>query len=104
MVAFETESGETTPVIELLSNTNVTVCGSATVVGLCQITLSPTLISTFWGVNKVNGADPFPPPAATALIVAAVLGCYCCCSNCSCACTLLVVFENNNNNDDAPLL
>jgi hypothetical protein len=46
-VVFETESGETTLVIELLSNTNVTECGSATDVGLCQIMLSPTLICTF---------------------------------------------------------
>ncbi len=41
-VTFETKSGETTPVIVLLSNTNVTVWGSAApCVGLYHVTLSP---------------------------------------------------------------
>ena len=46
-VTFETKSGETTPVIVLLSNTNVTVWGSAApCVGLYHVTLSPALTST----------------------------------------------------------
>ncbi|HEV2877796.1 MAG TPA: hypothetical protein VGW09_11015 [Nitrososphaeraceae archaeon] len=42
-----TPSGDTTPAIVLLSNTKVTVCGSPTsFVGLCQVTLYPSLTST----------------------------------------------------------
>ena len=75
-VVFETASAETTPVIELLCNTNVTVCGSATVVGLYHVTLCPALISTCWGMNTVNGAAALPPPAAIFIVL---LFCYCCC-------------------------
>ena len=51
--------------LDLLSNTNETVCGSPTSVGLYHITLWPTLISICCGVKLVNGAVAFPPPALT---------------------------------------
>ncbi len=53
--------------MDLLSNTNETVCGSPTSVGLYHITLWPTLISICCGVKLVNGAVAFPPPAFTTL-------------------------------------
>ncbi len=52
-------------VLDLLSNTNETVCGSPTSVGLYHITLWPTLISICCGVKLVNGAVAFPPPDFT---------------------------------------
>jgi hypothetical protein len=42
-VEFGTANGETIFVVVLLSKTNVTVCGSATVEGLSHVTLWPTL-------------------------------------------------------------
>jgi hypothetical protein len=45
-------NGSTTCAIDLLSNTKVTVCGSGTGVGLYHVTLSPDLISTWFGENS----------------------------------------------------
>jgi hypothetical protein len=45
-VVFETARGDTIPALVLLSKKNVAVCGSATLVGLVHVTLSPVLIST----------------------------------------------------------
>jgi len=45
----------------------VTECGSATGVGLFQVTLSPALISTLSGTKIVRGEVLLPPPAATIL-------------------------------------
>src|SRR5690349_3362376 len=50
-VEFGKEKGATTPVMDLLSNTKVTVWGSATNVGLYQVMFWPTLISVFFGKN-----------------------------------------------------
>jgi hypothetical protein len=60
-----TPNGETISVIVLLSNTNVTVCGSATVVGLSHIRLCPTLTCIFCGTNTDNISVELPPPACT---------------------------------------
>ena len=49
VVVFETNKGETTPAMVLLSITNVTVCGSPTSVGLYQFTACPTFTSTLSG-------------------------------------------------------
>lgn len=53
-VEFGIEKGETMFVAVLLSNTNVTVCGSASIDGLSHITLWPTPIWTCCGTNAVN--------------------------------------------------
>jgi len=74
-VEFGTPNGETIPVVVLLSKTNVAVCGSPTVEGLSQVTLSPALISIFWGTNAVNGAVEFPPPACTLVVAVVVVFC-----------------------------
>jgi hypothetical protein len=64
-VELDTSNGTANPAIVLLSKTNVTVCGSATCVGLYQLTVSPVLISTCWGENVFSGAVASPPPACT---------------------------------------
>lgn len=68
-VELDTLKGVANPVLDLLSKTKVTVCGSPTCVGLYQLTLLPDLISTCCGENVVNGAVPFPPPACTLTIL-----------------------------------
>jgi hypothetical protein len=62
---FGTENGETISVAVLLSKTNVTVCGSATVEGLSHVTLWPTLTCICFGTNAANMSVAFPPPACT---------------------------------------
>ena len=59
-VVFETARGDTIPAIELLSKKNVIVCGSATLVGLVHVTLSPVLISTVGGLNTASGVVASP--------------------------------------------
>jgi hypothetical protein len=44
-VVFATIRGETISALVLLSNTKVTTCGYATLVGLTHVTISPSLIS-----------------------------------------------------------
>jgi hypothetical protein len=61
-VELETPKGPTNCVIDLLSKTKLKVCGSPTIDGLYQLTLSPTLICTFCGENVVKGAEVSPPP------------------------------------------
>lgn len=68
-VVFETPSGETIPAVVLLSNTKVTVCGSAAPsVGLSHTTVSPALILVSYGTNTVHGDVVLPPPAATVTV------------------------------------
>jgi hypothetical protein len=49
----------------LLSKTKLTVCGSATGVGLYQVTLSPSLICTRCGENIDSDMLSCPTPACT---------------------------------------
>ena len=64
-VELETPKGPTNCAIDLLSKTKLTVCGSPTIDGLYQLTVSPTLICMFCGENVVNGAEVSPPQACT---------------------------------------
>ena len=48
-----------------LSLKKVTECGSATVVGLFQITLSPALILIVSGTNATTKLEALPSPACT---------------------------------------
>ena len=68
-VGVETANGANTPAIDLLSNTNVTVCGSGTRAELYHVTLSPTLTSVFDGKNWFHETVLFPPPALTLSII-----------------------------------
>ena len=72
-VEFGTENGETISVEVLLSKTNVTVCGSATVEGLSHVTLWPTLICICCGAYTANISVEVPPPACTFIDDVAVL-------------------------------
>src|SRR5207302_1217757 len=65
--------GETMPVEVLLSNTKVTVCGSATVDGLSQVILWPTLTCACCGTNTANISVEFPPPACALISVDVLL-------------------------------
>ena len=67
MVGVGTANGSTICAIDLSSNTNVTVWGSGTGVGLYHVTLSPDLISTCFGENSwiATPTVPFPTPACT---------------------------------------
>src|SRR5687768_5923745 len=64
-VELEMTNGATKSAHWLWSITNVTVCGSATLVGLYHVTLSPALISATFGENFVSGATGPPLPALT---------------------------------------
>ena len=62
---FETLMGAIGGAKNFSSLIKVTVCGSDTIVGVFQITLSPASISIVDGKKTVSGEDAFQPPAFT---------------------------------------
>ena len=64
-VELGTRNGVANSAKDFLSLKKVTECGSATVVGLFQITLSPALILIVSGTNATTKLEALPSPACT---------------------------------------
>ena len=90
-VELGTAKGTSGAIIVLLSNTKVTVCGSATAEGLSHVTLWPILTCICCGTNTANMSVEFPPPACTLIDVADVVALLLLLSNALMTLTLVVV-------------